>query len=267
MRRPSKLLIPILFSTLSFQTLADQTPIQKERDNNVTQTLQDAKRLLGLFTFPSTRSNVGHAIRGSSMIGPLHWFLVPFAVVADSIAFVLTPFGEGYLLGKAAYSAVKNKMDSLGDDEKLSTELKLFRDSMQKRSEQAERLIGDRFIKTEDLLPFTLGFTAIHSFSSHKNELVLVDGQRISEKDLGVFPESAQQAFRALVNASHSGIKGLPENLKTEEAFMRALVERMTYAQVNDVEVPCSAEHDKLDEVISDLRLAAKMIDETLKAL
>jgi hypothetical protein len=249
------------------QTEPYKTPIEKQRVEEAAKLKQDLNDFMGLFPFGLTRSCINVA-RGRDFIGfsGLGIMMLPGALLADIGLFPLEAVAGPIVVGRVVFQKLKSRFEArFCDGKKLSKELELFRTSMHKRSELAERLIGNRYITPEDVLPFTLGFTAVHSVGFNEG-LVLVGDQKVLESDVDVFPMSAEFAFHALIVAKDI-IATLPVSQQREETFMRILVDRMTYKNASDMTKPSQRNFDEIDRAIAHLRLAAEEIQKTLKAL
>lgn len=270
MSKKVKMIAPILSLALSFQSFAETTPVQDKRAAESEEAVENLKAAMRWMSFPTSRVCFDMATtdeKGSFLkLGGLGWMMLPGALIVDAFALPASILASPVLVGKLAYVEIKNKLAARHDQEKLSEELELFRESMRLRTEQAEKLIGDRLIRSGDLLPFTLGFTVIHSYMNHRDGLTLINGQVIREEDVDVFPKSAQDAFREMKRAKDD-IHFLPANLQNEEAFMKALVERMTYANAADMAQVPTEEPDEFEYLLARLRRSAKHIEDTLKAL
>ena len=267
MRKLIVLTAPILCLSLSFQTLAFQTPAERNREQAVTTAKTELRQFMGMFPYAATRAcvNMATAKRGFFDLSSLGIMMLPGALIFDTLMIPVGIIGVPVLEGKVIFEQLKGRFESCGDKEKLSKELELLRSSLHQRHEAAEKLIGSRFINSEDVLAFSLGFTVIHSLNYYEG-LVLVNEKKIVEKDIEVFPITAEQAFHSLMFAKKELLR-LPQNLQNEEAFMKALVDRMTFENANDADRKLDHPFDTLDSVIHYLRDAAKNINKTVEAL
>lgn len=259
----------LLFS-VSFQSMGEvldyQTPIQEQRDQKLREAKRDLKEVLNIFPYQISRACLSMTQdKGRFNLSGLGWLMLPGALIVDTIALPIGAVATPILAARVPYTALKNRFQARCDGEKLSAQMEILKASMIKRSEQAEELLGDRFIKSEDLLAFTLGFTAIDSVKN-QGEITLAGGQTLSRKDLDTLPTSAENAYYSLSRAVKT-IQRLPIQEQVEETFMKKLAERMTYESEKDAQNTTQHQHDRLSSVIESLREASRHIEKTLQLI
>lgn len=267
MRKLTLLTSSLLSLTLSFQAMSFQSIADKNRQETVNKAKKDLTDFLGMFPFQATRTCVDMAQHkgGYFDLSGLGLMMIPGALILDTLMIPVGIIGAPVLEGKVIFQELKGRFESCGDKEKLSKELELLRGNLFTRHHQAEQLIGNRYIKSEDVLAFTLGFTVIHSLNN-PDGLTLVSGQTLLEKDIEAFPLTAEQAYHSLKHAKGM-IWLLPKDMQSEKGFMKALVERMTFENESDADKKSDRKFDNLDSIIHYMRDAAKNIYKTVEDL
>ena len=264
-----------------------KTPLEKARQEEINKTKKSLHTALTHLTLPATRSTLAWATncRGlavgldegpssdpaslmTSILRPFAWLLLPAAMIYDTIATPIALVASPILIGEVAFKELRDKIAPISDSDNRASEWKLLSEALQRRSQQAETLIGKRRIKREDLLAFTLGFTVVHShyMSKHSNSLFLVNEAEVKEEDITLFPPEAAKAFSELVKAKHN-VGSLSYRLQMHYPFMEELVARMTVEKEEDFAKVRNTESDTMDQIIEHLRTAAVNIQSVVNAM
>lgn len=198
-------------------------------------------------------------------LSPFAWMAMPYAVLSDMAS---APSRLCKLLAhstKLAFVSAKNKILDHVDKHRLPQEFEEFQKNMAFVMDKTAELVGERYIKNEDILTLTLGYMIVYSHeqASIEDIIVFMNGKEMGWEEVTLFPEEAVYLFEVLMLAKHEIVK--LGSYQKVEPFMDRMISRLA------VEDPQSFEshfktwpEDQMTSILRKLRKVGKGLETLL---